>query len=69
MNAHMQALLALPNPSNNMTSFTHFMTLHSLDGQRTPMVLYLYLKSYLLKKKKPGHPTIQWTIDRLREAI
>ena len=83
VNAHMQALLTLPNPSNNMTSLrsfhdsveNHIRGLSALGQSRdsygallVPIILGK-LPVEIKRNVARDHPAFEWSIDELREAI
>ena len=79
----MQALLSLPNPSNNMTSLhsfhdsveNHIRGLSALgqskDSYGTLLVPIILGKLPVETRRSLArdHPAFEWTIDELREAI
>lgn len=83
VNAHMQALLALPSPSNNMVSLrsfydsveNHIRGLSALgkskDSYGTLLVPIVLGKLPIETRRNLAreHPDLEWTIDDLREAI
>ena len=83
VNAHMQALLSLPNPSNNMTSLHSFHDsvenhIRGLTALRQSRDSYGTLLVPIILEKLPvetrrnlarDHPTFEWTIDEPRDAI
>ena len=83
VNAHMQALLTLPNPSNNMISLrsfhdtieNHIRGLSALGQSRdsygallVPIILGK-LPVEIKRNLARDHPAFEWSIDELREAI
>ena len=83
VNAHMQALLTLPNPTNNMTSLrsfhdsveNHIRGLSALGQSRdsygallVPIILGK-LPVEIKRNVARDHPAFEWSIDELREAI
>ena len=83
VNAHMQALLALPSPSNNMVSLrsfydsveNHIRGLSALGKSKDSygaLLVPIVLRKLPIETRRNlarEHPDLEWTIDDLREAI
>ena len=83
VNAHMQALLTLPNPSNNMISLRSFHDTienhirglsalgHSRDSYGALLVPIILGKLPVEIKQNLAryHPAFEWSIDELKEAL